>query len=912
MAFIGALDDKHRRRARRSLCGFVAVGCALVFGCAAPADGGATAAPGGAAADKQPVQQIRAALTFCPNTVTCTTNQTAVTSSASQTKSILTDTKDLLTILGGFLTDKPNPANIAAGIVQFVSDAFFGSPAAANVAASINCLSDVDQCLAQGLDWTTTEIAWQDDQYSPMQTAMTNIQNGFAIGSNYDYGSQNATQDSGGPGMFARVYVPSATDGDGKWKSIVTNSAPEAMGNGAVFDWQAGFSRFTAMIPQRLAIIAYLDPNFQRDGSRTPEIAGTEGYLPTLQGWLTMMKNGVTCDYKDRNGVTSGTVETDGGRYAYTDVACADVNSGISAETRYTDSSAANCLECEYPPNGGICVTDPNCLQSVTGYDGLELLAADPLRRAVEAQMPFFEVHSMIDSLYHITHPVPDLTTTMGRIPVKANHALCLDVQWANPASGTPVWIWGCNGTTAQQWSYNRQTTTITNVAFGKCLQVRPNADGSDNRAEGAAAEISDCVSPVPLRQQWTYDPQIGVIRSALNTVLDIQANNRQAGTMVVLADDQDYLIDRSEQSWYADPPVVGDSNGDGMTDIRLTGAAWGNIPIALNQGNGSFYGGAWSIDVPDFINVWSTSPNVKALAGDFDGDGLSDVALTGASGWWTIPVAFANNSDGSFRVTNLSLDDTEFAGWAASPNVWAVTGDFNGDGRTDVALTGGAGWWTIPVAFSNGDGSFHVTDQSVWTAFNNYATVAGARPVVGDFNGDGLTDIAIMPGEWETYAIPVALSNGDGNFTVQIESVTSGDTNFVEYAAQPGVQAIAGDFNGDGLGDIALVGGAGWGSIPVAYSTNGTFSCTDGGIAWGDGNFLTYANGAGVKAVGGDFNKDGKSDIALTGGSGWWTIPIAYSLGDTTFGVNNISTSGANFPGQAATAGVSAVGGGY
>jgi hypothetical protein len=38
-------------------------------------------------------------------------------------------------------------------------------------------------------------------------------------------------------------------------------------------------------------------------------------------------------------------------------------------------------------------------------------------------------------------------------------------------------------------------------------------------------------------------------------------------------------------------------------------------------------------------------------------------------------------------------------------------TGDFNGDGKADLALTGGAGWTTIPVAFSRGDGNFNVAN---------------------------------------------------------------------------------------------------------------------------------------------------------------------------------------------------------
>ena len=48
----------------------------------------------------------------------------------------------------------------------------------------------------------------------------------------------------------------------------------------------------------------------------------------------------------------------------------------------------------------------------------------------------------------------------------------------------------------------------------------------------------------------------------------------------------------------------------------------------------------------------------------------------------------------------------------AATPGVQVLTGDFNGDGRTDIALTGVAGWASIPVALSNGDGTFQVVNR--------------------------------------------------------------------------------------------------------------------------------------------------------------------------------------------------------
>jgi hypothetical protein len=172
---------------------------------------------------------------------------------------------------------------------------------------------------------------------------------------------------------------------------------------------------------------------------------------------------------------------------------------------------------------------------------------------------------------------------------------------------------------------------------------------------------------------------------------------------------------------------------------------------------------------------------------------------------------------------------------------VKVLTGDFNGDGRTDIALVGGAGWATIPVAFSNGNGTFTVTNDGV-ANFPTWTATPGVKVLTGDFNGDGRTDIALVGGAgWAT--IPVAFSNGNGTFTVTNDGVA----NFPTWTATPGVKVLTGDFNGDGRTDVALVGGAGWATIPVAFSNgNGTFAVTNDGVA----NFPTWAATPGVKPL--------------------------------------------------------------
>ena len=219
---------------------------------------------------------------------------------------------------------------------------------------------------------------------------------------------------------------------------------------------------------------------------------------------------------------------------------------------------------------------------------------------------------------------------------------------------------------------------------------------------------------------------------------------------------------------------------------------------------------------------------------------------MTGVAGWTTLPVAFSNGN-GTFNVTNLAVGD--FAAWAATPpqpiltttttvtsplrsatiigttatldlvrpillsTVKVLTGDFNGDGKTDIALTGARGWTTMPMALSNGNGTFNVTNTAI-ADFASWAASSTAKPVTGDFDHDGKTDVALMgPSGWTT--LPVAFSNGNGSFQVTNQPIV----DFAALAALSNAKPLVGDFNGDGKADIALTGHAGWTTLPVAFS---------------------------------------------------------------------------------------------
>jgi hypothetical protein len=231
--------------------------------------------------------------------------------------------------------------------------------------------------------------------------------------------------------------------------------------------------------------------------------------------------------------------------------------------------------------------------------------------------------------------------------------------------------------------------------------------------------------------------------------------------------------------------------------------------------------------------------------AGDFNGDGILDLATA----------IYGNGSAGTTTVQLGNGDGTftEMSGTSFTDSPWGIAvGDFNGDGIPDLAETVNGRLGTLLLLLGKGDGTF--TLKTYLHVGNNPLSLA-----VGDFNGDGNLDIATANTTDNT--VTVLLGNGDGTFTTK-STPTVGNA--------PGSVA-AGDFNGDGIPDLVVANGG-----------DNTVSVLLGN---GDGTFttkatLTVSDGAGEVAVG-DFNGDGIPDLAVPGND---SVAVLLGNGDGTF----------------------------
>jgi subtilisin family serine protease len=249
---------------------------------------------------------------------------------------------------------------------------------------------------------------------------------------------------------------------------------------------------------------------------------------------------------------------------------------------------------------------------------------------------------------------------------------------------------------------------------------------------------------------------------------------------------------------WDAQQWLVGDFNGDGRDDAAKAFNDNGLASVDVHLSNGSsFTGQRWATRQGAF---WDAQ---QWLVGDFNGDGRDDVAKTfNDNGLASVDVHLSNGSS----LTGQRWATRQGAFWDTQQ--WLV-GDFNGDGRDDVAKAfNDNGLASIDVHLSNG---------SVFTN-QRWATRQGGfwdtqQWVVGDFNGDGRDDVAKAFNDNGLASVDIHFSNGSG-FVVQRGSTQQG----AFWDAQ---QWLVGDFNGGGLDDmIKAFGDGGLASVDVHRAT--------------------------------------------------------------------------------------------
>jgi hypothetical protein len=307
-------------------------------------------------------------------------------------------------------------------------------------------------------------------------------------------------------------------------------------------------------------------------------------------------------------------------------------------------------------------------------------------------------------------------------------------------------------------------------------------------------------------------------------------------------------------------PPVVVSGPADGTALVFLPGST---TPTAV-------------------LNVFGGAPvSLRATSADVNGDGAFDIILVTGPG---VPTRFAVVS-GKDNATVL-VPPTDPFGGSFTGGAFVAAGSFSGDGRSEFVFCPDRGGGPNVVIYSlNADGS--LARAKAFFALGNPSFRGGARPAVGDLNGDGFADLAIGAGFLGGPNVEIhdgkALAAGD--FTSLIGGGFYAFDGSDATTLRNGVFLAIGDLNGDGFADLIAGGGPGGGprvlaldgKVLSAGNVTAAYAAPVANFFFGDPN---SRGGVRVAAHGGPGSR---ADLVIGSGEGVASQVRVYPAGSIT-----------------------------
>lgn len=402
------------------------------------------------------------------------------------------------------------------------------------------------------------------------------------------------------------------------------------------------------------------------------------------------------------------------------------------------------------------------------------------------------------------------------------NRSILVTVDAAEPVPYWGGYITDDEGNT--RWGVDHVKENMKWVAANQVVQ--PKAGHKLFKAVYVYYSWSDAFTDTvkPAIKDYLKDKWYGTWEYASNLKF---TQDHQGGHELYL---RDYLTGMSLRECRFDnsfETITGDFNGDGQTDIMQKFASTVRTLVSTTTGS---YSATSFIPWPGYAlknyGEWKT--------GDVNGDGKTDLIHllpSGSANTWL------SQGNGKFGLVNHQ----PVAGYIMIGNGEWKTGDFNGDGKTDLLHLVNSN--IVHTWISLGNGKYDVKN---FNPPNGYLVNGNGDWEVGDFNGDGKSDLVHLV---KSDIVHTWLSYGNGSFSIRDFRPPNG------YDVVGNGDWKIGDFNGDGRSDLVHLVKNNYVHTWLSYG-NGQYSIQD---FRPPGGYVVIGNGEWKI---GDFNSDGRTDL--------------------------------------------------
>ncbi len=250
---------------------------------------------------------------------------------------------------------------------------------------------------------------------------------------------------------------------------------------------------------------------------------------------------------------------------------------------------------------------------------------------------------------------------------------------------------------------------------------------------------------------------------------------------------------------------------------------------------------------------------SVPSGGGNVDGTGLYTAPSVAGAAVVRVSDRLGGIADAQVTIRGVLFSATTTTTVNAPQKV--LTGDWNADGRNDVAVLNNG---TVSFFLGPDLGGADAGASGPFTWVADSAVGSGATSMtVGDWNADGKLDLAVTVANLPADEVKILLGVGDGTFAAPTSVAAGGDPRAASTA----------DFNRDGQADLVVANVTPAGFTVLLGQGDGTFqaprSTTTGSSCWA--------------VATGDWNRDGKEDLALALST--QVVRVLPGMGDGTFG---------------------------